>query len=185
VTKVRLLACGFAFWLAVGCGPLPVFLPQRLEEARQKAVDDAWEKALSPVGQHDNQTLLDILIVTQAHQTGVDKFEFRSEKKFSGGGVIMTMRYDRATPKDDRFEIKVVDADGKVLRQERYGREQIERTSKELVQDANSLSQKKEQGTASPDELKKLAAIEARLAVIEAIFPKPKEEEKGKGEAKK
>ena len=72
----------------------------------------------------------------------------------------------------------------KVLSHERYGREQIERTNKELLHEDAPLRQKKAQNTASPDELKKLAAIEARLAAIEAVFPKPKEE-KGKEETKK
>ena len=184
MTNVRLLACGFAFWLAAGCLPMQVPLPQRLDDEGQKAVNDAWERVLVPVGRHDNQALLDILVVTQAYQAGVDKLEFRSEKRFSGGTVVMTIRYDRAAPKDDRFEARVVDDAGKVLRQEQYGREQIERTNEELPHEHAPLRQKKQQGKASPDELKKLAGIEARVAVIEAVFPKPKGEEKGKAEAK-
>lgn len=186
MTRVRgLWWCGCLFVLAVGCLPMQVPLPQRLGDGDQKKVDDAWEKVLSPVDRHDNQALLDILVVTQAYQMGVDKLEFRSEKKFTGGVVIMTIRYDRAAPKDDRFEVQVVDDAGKVLRQERYGREQIERTNKELLHEERPLRQRKELGIASPEELKKLAAIEARVGAIGAVFPKPKDEEMGKDEAKK
>ena len=169
--------CSCVFALAVGCGPMQRPLPPRLDDEAQKSVNDGWEKALAPVGRLDNQAILDLLIVTQAYQTGIDKLEFRSEKRFSGGTVVMTILYDRSTPKDDRFEVKVVDAAGKVLREERYGREQIEKTDHELVREYNYLKSNKEKGQISPNELKKLAAIEARLAVIEAMFPKPKEEE--------
>ena len=177
------LVCGCVFAFTVGCLPMQVPLPKRLTDDEQKAVNESWEKVLAPVGRLDNQALLDLLILTQAYQNGVDKLEFRSEKKFSGGLVIMTIRYDRALPKEDRFEVQVVDDAGKVLRQEKYGREQIERTNKELLHEERPLRQQKENGTASPDELKKLAALEARLAVIAAVFPKPKDEEKE--EAKK
>ena len=181
MTRVRSLWwCGCLIAFAVGCGPMQAPLPARLDDEAQKTVNDAWEKALTPVGQFDNQALLDILIVSQAYQTGVDKLEFRSEKRFSGGIVIMEVRYDRSAPKDDRFEVQVVDPAGKVLRQERYEREQIERTNKELLHEEANLRKKKDQGTATPDELKQLAALEARIAAIEAVFPKPKDEEKGK-----
>lgn len=178
--KARLFACVFAFWLTVGCGPLQRPLPLRLDDEGQKAVDEAWDKVMARVDRFDNQTLLDILIVTQAYQTGVDKLEYRSEKRFSGGMVVMEIRYDRSAPKEDRFEVKVVDGEGKVIRRERYEREQIEKTDEELVRKPVYLRAKKEKGIASPDDLKKLEALEARLAGIGAVFPKPKEEEKAK-----
>ena len=169
---------GCLFALTVGCGPMQTPLPTRLDDEGQKSVNDAWEKVLERVDRYDNQALLDMLIVTQAYQTGVDKLELRSEKRFSGGIVIMEIRYDRSAPKEDRFEVKVVDAAGKVLREERYEREQIEKTDKVLIREYNFLRDKKARGQASPDELKKLAGIEARLATIEKVFPKPKDEAK-------
>src|SRR5450755_4458451 len=80
----------------IGCGPMgngP--MPARLEADSQKKIDDAWEKALAPVDHLDHQAMLDTMVVTQAFQAGVDRLEFRSEKKFSGGMVVMEIHFDR------------------------------------------------------------------------------------------
>lgn len=179
--------CGCVFALAVGCGPMQTPLPRRLKDEDQKEVNEAWENALSQANRYDNQTLLDILIVTRGYQHGVDKLEFRSEKRISIGTVVMEIHFDRGAPKEDRFEVKVVDAAGKILRQEKYEREQIERTDKELFVEGDQLKKKKEQGRASPDEVKKLTSIEARYKTIEKISPEyaRNEEKKRKEEAEK
>ena len=180
--KVRFLICGFVVWLAAGCGPMQRPLPPRLDPEGQKEINDAWETVMGRVDRFDNQAMLDLLIVTQAYQIGVDKLEFRSEKQFSGGTVVMEIHYDRAAPKEDRFEVKVVDGQGKLVRRERYGRVQIETTDKELNRELVTLRKKKGSGIASPDELKRFDALEARLAVIGQAFPKPKDEERAKAE---
>ena len=68
----------------------------------------------------------------------------------------MEIRFDRSSPKEDRFEITAVDKKGKVVRQERYEREQIEKTDRELFVEVNELRKRKDQGKASADQLKKL-----------------------------
>lgn len=186
MNRLLILFCGSLAVALSGCGPLRAPMPPRLDDDSQKSVNESWEKALSPVDRFNNQALLDTLLVTGAYQCGVDKLEFRSEKTFSGGVVVMEIRYDRSAPDRDRFTVTVRDRQGNVLRQEHYGREQIETTYHELSIDLNNLRWKREQGIASAEELQKLKDYEARLARIESVFPKLLEskEERGNGQQK-
>ena len=70
-------------------------MPPRLDADGQKQIDDAWNQALTPIDKYDNQTLLDLLVITQAYQLGVDSLTFRSEKSFVGGKVVMEIAFDR------------------------------------------------------------------------------------------
>ncbi|WP_171472215.1 hypothetical protein [Frigoriglobus tundricola] len=162
-----------------GCGPLQAPLPARLDDGQQKAVNESWEQTLSPVDRFSKQSLLDFLLLTNTYQFGVDKLEFRSEKSFSGGVVVMEVRFDRSSPERDLFTVTVQDRPGKVLRQERYGREQIERSYSELHIEAGVIRHKRDQGIASPEELRKLEAYEARHALVNSVLPAPPED-KGK-----
>jgi hypothetical protein len=119
-------ACALA--LAFGCGPMKVPLPERLDPEAQKAIDDGWNRALTPPDKLGRQELLDVLVGVQAYQLGVDSFTFRAEKRFAGGKVVMEVGYDRSRPNDDRFEVTVYDDAGKVVRNERYTREEIDET---------------------------------------------------------
>src|SRR5215217_3413535 len=91
--------------MAAACGPLSAPLPRRLTPDRQQDVDEAWDRALSPVTKYDRVTWLDVLIVRQPYEVGVDKFEFKSEKRFSGGVVEMESRFDRTKPDEDLFVV--------------------------------------------------------------------------------
>jgi hypothetical protein len=153
-------------------------MPVRLEDEDQLSINKSWEKVLLPVDRFDNQALLDILLVTNAYQIGVDKLEFRSEKKFSGGIVVMEIRYDRLLPEKDRFEVKILNSDGKLVRQETYDRKQIDQTDQDLSVDCHELRRKREEKVATPDEIKRLEAYEARFGVIESVFPKFEEKRK-------
>jgi hypothetical protein len=173
----RVLGLALAGLLAAGCGPLHSPLPARLDDKGQKSVDESWEKALSPVGRYDHQGLLDVLLVSNAYQFGVDRLTFRSEKRVRLGVVVMEVHYDRLLPAEDRFEVQLIGHDGRVIRKERYGRADVERTSKELGRECQALRKKKEQGIAGPKELAKLAGYEARLKAVEEVFPKPREKD--------
>lgn len=116
----------------VGCGPLSQPIPERLDPENQKAVDAAWNRALTPAGQHDRQTWLDVFVTRYAHEVGVDRLSFRSEKDLTNGKAVMEVLYDRTKPDDDRFVVTVYDAAGKVLRAERFTREDVQRTYREL-----------------------------------------------------
>ncbi len=85
----------------------------------QKKIDQTWDKALTPVHRFDHQGLLDFFFLTQAYQAGVNKLTFRSEKKVSLGMVVMEIEYDRLKPDEDRFEAKLYDPAGNLLRQKR------------------------------------------------------------------
>lgn len=172
------LLAGFA-----GCGgPLRTPMPVRLDDADQKAIDDAWNQALTPVDRYDRQNVLDILLGSQAYEFGVDRLTFRSEKKVSIGTVIMEIEFDRLTPEQDRFVVMVVGPKGKVLRREEYHRGEVEKVDRELFAECDELRQKKAQGAVTPEEAQRLAALEARRAVIETAFPRPKAKDADKND---
>lgn len=182
MNRLHILFCCCSLGLAVsGCGPLQTPLPSRLNDEQQKSINESWDKSLSPVDRFNNQSLLDILMATGAYQLGVDKLEFRSEKSFSGGVVVMEVRFERLAPERDQFTVTVQDRQGKVIRQERYGREQIETTYRELFVDSEHMRRRREQGNASPEEIRKLEGYEARRTLIDLVFPKPPEEKGEKG----
>jgi hypothetical protein len=175
--RIALLLSGCGFLLCFsGCGPLTAPMAPRLDDEAQRQIDAAWEKALSPVDRLDHHLLLDVFVGTGAYQRGVDKLSFRSEKRYAGGLVVMEVHYDRAAPADDRFEVKVVDPAGKLLREERYGRDEVEQTYRDLY--VNAPRPLKEGEPESPEEAEKRAKYQARWAKIEQVFPKPQEETK-------
>ncbi|MBX9582648.1 MAG: hypothetical protein K2X87_20260 [Gemmataceae bacterium] len=118
------LACALALAVA-GCGPMQAPLPERLDDQTQKKVDDGWARAFTPPGRFDHQGLLDLMVLAQPYQLGVDALTFRSEKRFAGGAAVMEVRYDRARPADDLFSVTVTDPAGKVIRAERYTRAEV------------------------------------------------------------
>lgn len=148
----------------VGCGPLSRPLPQRLDDDNQKQIDDAWNKALNPPEKHDRQAWLDAMIASHAYQVGVDEMQFRSVKKWSGGTVVMEAHFDRAKPNDDHFAITVLDAAGKSLRTERYTRENVDQAARDL------------EDPHLPADDPRMQAYQARVAAVEAMLPKPKED---------
>jgi hypothetical protein len=171
------LFCALAL-LASSCGPLPApVLPDRLDNEQQKRVDEAWEKALAADPPPDSQALLDALLLSQAYQGGVDRLHFRSEKDFSGGVVVMEVEYDRRAPAKDRFEVRVIDRGRKVLRRERYNREQIDQTGLELWKEHHRLTNAKKNGTATPEDLRRLQALDARIEAAKKLLPRTEEEE--------
>jgi hypothetical protein len=176
------LVCALVL-LTSSCGPLQAPLPVRLDDDSQNKVDQAWEKALAanpPVG---NQALLDALLLSHAYQGGVDRLQFRSEKEFSGGLVIMEVEYDRRAPDKDRFDVQVVNKAGKALRVERYGRVQIDRTRRELEWEHRQLTTKKTEGNATPDELRRFQKLEDRVQAAYKLMPKLPAEDEAKGKA--
>lgn len=156
ISLAVVLATTLAF---VGCGPLDHPMPPRPDAESQKQIDDGWDRALTPVGKHDRQQWLDLLVGTKAYQAGVDSLTFRSEKVFSGGKVVMEVFYDRARPDGDRFVVTVYDRAGTKVREEWYNRDLVERTNQDL------FDRKLDRQPNRP-------SIEARWRAIAAVFPK-------------
>jgi hypothetical protein len=168
-----LSCCTLATGLS-GCGPMQLPMPVRLDADGQKAIDESWDKVLSPVDRLDHESLLDLFLCTQAYQTGVDKLVFRSEKKVAVGLVVMEIVYDRLKPDEDRFEMKVYDPKQHLLRHEVYGRKQVEDAYRALFVEYEQLRQAVDAGGATPEETKRLAVLKARRDAIEPLFPAPK-----------
>ena len=183
--RIVTLVCCAVFALLSGCGPLQSPMPPRLDDEDQKSINESWEKVLTPVDRYDDQSLLDIFTGTQAYEVGVDKLDFRSEKSFSGGVVVMEVHFDRLTPEKDRFDVKILNREGGVLRQASYTRKQVETTNHQLIEEHNTWKRKQAEGQASPEEIKRLEGFEARRALIEKVFPKIKDEQSGTDDARK
>jgi hypothetical protein len=173
--KLLLVIPALALVSLVGCGPMGSGpLPPRLEPEEQKKIDDAWNNALAPVDHLDRQATLDALVVSQAYQAGVDKLEFRSEKKFAGGLVVMEIHFDRQKPDGDRFVMTVRDPAGKDLRQLVFTRAEVETTYREL-NDPKYTKDVQNGMPLQPDQAKKREEVQKRLAAIEKLFPKAEE----------
>ena len=157
----------------IGCGPMDSSpMPPRFEADAQKKIDDTWENAVNPPEKLDRQALLDAVIWTHAYQAGVDRLLFRSEKDFSGGIVVMEIHFDRSKPNDDRFEIKILDKEQKLVRELTYNRAEIEKAHKELHNPKNSNVRGPNDPPLAPDEVKKREEVQKRIAAVEALFPK-------------
>jgi hypothetical protein len=159
-------------------------MPVRLGDDSQKDLDQSWDKAFTPVERFNHPTLLDAFLLTHAYQIGVDKLSFRSEKKVAVRTVVMTIEYDRLKPDEDRFEVKIYDLVGKLLREERYDRKEVEDANHDLFRRANDLQTIVNGGGATPAEVKELAALQARMNAVTAVFPKD-EKNAPKGDEKK
>jgi hypothetical protein len=164
-------------WLAItlwsaclitsGCGPLTMPMAHRLDEKGQQEFDAGWDRALSPVDRLDHQSLLDMICGVQAYQYGVDKLHFRSEKAFATGTIVMEVHFDRTLPDADRFEVSVVDAQGKVLRSERYNRQEVEQTYRDLFQSSPSAAEPGQEAQLA----ERQKQLEARRQAIAELFP--------------
>lgn len=153
-----------------GCGPVgPTPMPPRLTDDEQKDVNAGWENALQTPDKLDRRAMLDALIVTHAYTVGVDRLAFRSEKDFSGGTVVMEIRFDRTKPADDRFEVRVRDRAGKELRHLVYSRAEVETTFAELS-DPKKASDPNQPALA-PEEAAKRQEVQARIEAVKKLFP--------------
>lgn len=147
-------------FVLTGCGPLLVPMPSRLSKQRQTIVDNGWNKALTPANRLSRATWLDLLVGKALFEEGVDTLYFHSEKRFSGGTVVMEVRFTRSRPDADRFIMEVRDPQGKVLRREVYSRGEVEHTVKALFQNEHdSAAQRLER--------------KRRWKTIERYFPQP------------
>lgn len=160
-------ACALAV-LFTGCGPMTAPLPVRLSDDGQKQIDESWARAFTPPDRHSRQALLDILVVAQPYQVGIDQLSLRSVKRFAGGTAVMEVHFDRAAPADDRFTLTVTDPGGKVIRSERFTRAEVEGTVKELNE---RLPEPDPNAPDPPAVAAQRAALDARLKRIKDVFP--------------
>ena len=114
-----------ALALVAGCGPTMYPMIDRLPEEAQKQVDDSWGNMFTPPDRLDRTLLLDVLLVNQFHQRGVDRATMVSEKDIGARRAVMTMRFDRRNAAFDEFTISLVDDQGRECRRERYTADEI------------------------------------------------------------
>jgi hypothetical protein len=184
MNHLRSLLCLCIAAALAGCGPMQIPMPVRLDDEQQKKINESWDKALTPVGRLDHPSLLDVMLSTQAYHFGVDKLTFRSEKRVTAGTVVMEIEYDRRLPGQDRFEVKLYDVPGQLVRQEIYGRQEINDAYAELFVRYAQLQQAVDAGNATPADVNDLARIQARRDAVAAIFPEMKEDRPKEAEGK-
>lgn len=165
---------------ASGCGPMGSGpMPPRLDDAGQKQVDASWDNALTPVDKLDRQAVLDALVLSQAYQAGVDKLAFRSEKKCAAGTVVMEIHFDRAKPEEDRLSLRVIAADGKVLRELTYNRTEVEETYRDLNNPKFDPNRPPAQ-LLDGDDARKRDEVAKRTEAVVKLLPKRGDEEPAK-----
>ena len=173
VRSATLLLLVAAVGFTSGCSPMKAPMPVRLDDENQARIDQGWEKAFETTDRLLRQDLLDALVVTQGYQIGVDRFTYRAEKRLKDGRtVVMAIEFDRARPEEDRFEVRVQNAAGVVVRSERYGRKDVEDTYRDLCTPPTSI--RNETGVVIQTE--PTTEQKARLARVESLFPPLKED---------
>lgn len=165
-------ACALAL-VVVGCGPMTSPMPARFDPEAQKQIDAGWDRAFATPDALNRQDLLDVMVGTQAYQLGVDTFSLRATKNYAGGVVVMQVEFDRLKPDADRFDVTVYDRDGKQLRQERYGRKDVEETYTALF--VNPPPPRDPAVPDNPGMAERRAKFEARWNRIKACFPDPQD----------
>ncbi|HUR53881.1 MAG TPA: hypothetical protein VMZ71_07105 [Gemmataceae bacterium] len=153
----------------VGCGPLVAPMPARVGEEGQKKIDATWDRALTPPTRLARGEMLDALVGTRGYELGVDSFAMRSEKRFAGGKVVMEIAFDRTKPDDDRFEVSVIDTTGKLIRKERYTRDEVEESYTALF--VSKPAQKADNAPDQPGMAAQRAEFDARWKKITDLFP--------------
>ncbi|MCG3138616.1 MAG: hypothetical protein HJJLKODD_02481 [Phycisphaerae bacterium] len=104
-----------------GCrGPLEYPMVTRLSEEQQWQVDEAWGNMLDQGEEVDRVLWLDVMIVGQLYEQGVDTLVMQSTKTVSDGKVVMTIQFNRAEPQYDEFNLAYYDDKGQEIRRERY-----------------------------------------------------------------
>ena len=87
----------------------------------------------------------------------------------------MEVHFNRDIPADDRFEVKVENLQGVILRRERYNRDDVEKAYRELFAQPRQLAEGEKE---DPEQAASHAKFEARWAKIAECFTKSKEAEK-------
>jgi len=92
---------------------------------------------------------------------GIDRLVLRSEKKLARGRVEMEISYERLKPDEDRFEVRVFDENGQLVRHERYNRADVERTERELfvADDGKGDSEAKREARRRIEKIKELMPL--------------------------
>lgn len=161
LTIRNLLACASISVALTACGPMTRVLPTPLDGASQREVDAAWTHLLSPVDRANRDELLNVIAMTGAYQLGVERLEFRSQKQYANGTVIMEVRHDRLAPQDDRVTVIVLDKAGVEQRREQYTRTEVEQVYAEMS--LALATDQRDDGLHS--------SIESRGARVAELFP--------------
>ena len=170
----RLILLTTASVLLSGCASFGVKpMPQRLCEEEQKRYEFGWDHLVALGPQVEHTALLDTILVGRAWHEGVDKLVLHSEKRVGEIRVVMETQFDRSSPEDDIFSVAFYDAQGRILRQDRFTPAEIDdAVALYLTPDGqveNETPAEREQ------RLARLAERAGRLQRVEEVFPTPPE----------
>lgn len=174
-TRIGVLLIVLPF-LCVGCGPLTMPMPARLDADSQERIEESWNNAFTPTDRLSSQALLDTLMVTQGFQVGVDRLFMRSEKRCNAGLVVMEIAFDRLHPAPNTFTVTLLSATGEILRNHSYTGEHVETTYRELFIERNELEEAATRSSFSAEQSRRLNALRARHDLAFSMIPEQLEE---------
>ncbi len=168
--------------IASGCrGPLAVPMVERLDSPAQAKVDGVWGVLLDSQAPVDRTLLLDIVLLHQLHQLGVDSLHLTSTKRVADGYIEMQVRFERDQPELDEFSVTHFHADGREIRRERYARADIEEriaffTGSTMVDETATPEAREAQEHRNAERDARMQEIEALVRpIIDANNPSPAE----------
>src|SRR5437588_2750266 len=123
--RVHLISSLLLLPLLPGCGPTTVPAFVRLGPEQQARLDASWKNMLTPTDRLDRELLLDVMLVYQLHQLGIDRATYEADKAFGDGAIHMRVTFDRAKPLDDRFVVEVRNKQKQLIRTETYSGEEV------------------------------------------------------------
>src|SRR5436309_2428621 len=101
--RIDLISLALVLPLFPGCGPTVVPAFVRVGPEQQAQIDASWKNMLTPTDRLDRELLLDVMLVYQLHQLGIDHATYEADKEFADGTIHMRVTFDRAKPLDDHF----------------------------------------------------------------------------------
>lgn len=175
ITSVLLPGCS----ILGGGSPLPV----RLSDQEQAEFSEGWARFVSNLGSVDRTTILDTILLTQSWYKGVDRLYLIAERDVGDTRVITETQFERTRPELDTFTVRFIAKDGRLLREDVYGRDAIEAAIALAMTSDSTEPLPNEDTVQFLDRQLRLAERDARMARVGEFFQSRGNEQQADGPA--
>lgn len=145
-------------------------LPARISDEEHVQLSEGWARFVSDPGSVDRTTLLDTILLTQSWHKGVDRLYLVAERDVGATRVITETQFERTRPELDTFTVRFIDRDGRLLREDVYGREAIDAAIALAMTNESAEPADGEEPAAFLDRQMRIAERDARMARVQALF---------------